>query len=262
METINSMRVSDRHRPIEEVLMMRGVRKVREKGGVNFEIQVPFLTIARGEFVAVVGPSGCGKSTLLDMLALVLKPTEATTFTFRPSPRDIALDITALSDRNAAAIRKRYIGYVLQTGGLLPFLSVQENILLPCRLNGVAQDDTIQNLVARLGIEDQLSKKPQHLSGGQRQRVAIARALAFRPLFVLADEPTAAVDKLTAIEIMDEFKELTCQMGVTLVMVTHNESLLTNAVDRTITFSVEKKNKHHTVSRVYEPGQDDAKEII
>lgn len=262
METRSSLCFSDRESPADDVLLMRDVRKLREKGGVNFEIQIPFLSIARGEFVAVVGPSGCGKSTLLDMLALVLKPTDVNTFTFRPSVQDVAMDVTGLSDKKAAAIRKRYIGYVLQTGGLLPFLTVQENILLPCQLNGISQNNTIQNLVARLGIEDQLLKKPQHLSGGQRQRVAIARALAFNPLFVLADEPTAAVDKLTAIEIMNEFKELTSMMGVTLVMVTHNETLLTNAVDRTITFSIEKKNQYHTVSTVYEPCQDDNKESI
>ena len=237
----------------DAVLVLREVLKIREKGGVHFELRVPLMSIKPGEFVAVVGPSGCGKSTLLDMLGLVLKPTEVKEFTFRigETPKK-ALNITALTDKELAAIRRSYIGYVLQTGGLLPFLTVRENIMLPCRLNGLPAGEAVTSLVGRLGITDQLSKKPQHLSGGQRQRAAIARALACRPPFVLADEPTAAVDKLTALEIRNEFKELTRQMSVTLVMVTHNESLVEDAADRIYTFLVEKKGKDHTVSTVQE----------
>ncbi len=236
----------------EAVFLLREVSKIREKGGARFELRVPFLSAKPGEFTAVVGPSGCGKSTLLDMLGLVLQPTNAKEFLFCPGKKGgKPINISALSESKLADIRKSSIGYVLQTGGLLPFLNVRDNITLPCKLNrltGQAHHKEVLQLVERLGITDQLSKKPQHLSGGQRQRVAIARALAFKPPFVLADEPTAAVDKLTALEIRNEFKELTGQMGVTLIMVTHNQSLVKDAADRMLTFHVEKKSRNHTIS--------------
>jgi putative ABC transport system ATP-binding protein len=159
----------------------------------------------------------------------------------------------ALSEGTLASLRRGAIGYVLQTGGLLPFLTVKENILLPCRLNGIAQAEvTVQPLVERLRIDDQLAKKPQYLSGGQRQRAAIARALAHQPLLVLADEPTAAVDKPTAFDIRDAFRELTRQMGVTLCMVTHDERLVVGVADRTFAFDVLKKSHHETYALCYE----------
>ncbi len=237
----------------DNVFLLREVHKTREKGGVVFELRIPFMTAQRGEFLAVVGLSGCGKSTLLDMLGLVLKPTYAKEFLLSIGTENRKqIKITTLLEKELASIRKKSIGYVLQAGGLLPFLTVKENIMLPCRLNRVSNGNAVFDLVKRLGISDQLSKKPQHLSGGQRQRVAIARALACGPPLVLADEPTAAVDKLTAIEIRNEFKELTQQMGVTLIMVTHNQALVDNVADRIFTFNVEKKSKDHTVSTIYE----------
>lgn len=240
------------------VLLLRNVHKTREKGGVLFELRIPFLAAQRGEFLAIVGLSGCGKSTLLDMLGLVLKPTYAKEFLLSIGTGNMKqIKINTLREKELASIRKKSIGYVLQTGGLLPFLTVKENIMLPCRLNRETNINAVFDLVKRLGIYDQLSKKPQHLSGGQRQRVAIARALACRPPLVLADEPTAAVDKLTAIEIRNEFKELTQQMGVTLIMVTHNQALVENVADRIFSFKVEKKSKDHTVSTIYELNKHD-----
>ncbi|MEF2145814.1 MAG: ABC transporter ATP-binding protein [Desulfovibrionaceae bacterium] len=236
------------------VYRLRGVRKVREKGGVTFELRVPEFTVHQGEFIAVVGPSGCGKSTLLDMLGLVLGPSEAREFSFRMSESGL-VDVTALGERELAQVRKTHIGYVLQTGGLLPFLSVRDNILLPCRLTGRQGEEAMQALAKRLGIADQLSKKPQHLSGGQRQRVAIARALSHHPPFVLADEPTAAVDKLTAREIQKKFKEISRQLGVTLVLVTHDLALARASADRLFTFKVGRVDETHTVSVLVEHGR-------
>jgi putative ABC transport system ATP-binding protein len=158
-----------------------------------------------------------------------------------------------LSEDVLARIRRSDIGYVLQTGGLLPFLTVRQNILLPCRLNGMTHmEPEIQTITERLGIGDQLTKKPRFLSCGQRQRVAIARALIHRPALVLADEPTASVDKPTAIAIRDTFKALTQHMGVTLCMVTHDESLVAGAVDRTFIFDVSKANAHETYALCHE----------
>ena len=152
--------------------------------------------------MAIVGPSGCGKSTLLDLLALVARPAEDSVgiFNFAGSlvnqkVNDIIHFWQKRGEHRIAQLRKRYIGYVLQTGGLLPFLSVYQNIELACRLKGIdGAGNRIISIAFTLGIENQLNKKPQYLSGGERQRAAIARAMVHRPTVVLADEPTAAVD--------------------------------------------------------------------
>ncbi|HQN18686.1 MAG TPA: ATP-binding cassette domain-containing protein [Syntrophobacteraceae bacterium] len=237
------------------IFRLRNLVKVREKGGACFELRTPFLTIDRGQFVALVGQSGCGKSTLLDVLALVLRATSAEQFALRihRHGHSVWQDVVGLPDPELADIRRSQIGYVLQSGGLLPFLTVRENILLTCRLNGLGERQAaVDQLAEQLGITDQLSKKPRHLSGGQRQRAAIARALAHRPPIVLADEPTAAADRHTAVEIRDVFKALTRRMGVTLLMVTHDEALIEGAVDRTFEFVVERLDADRILSTVVE----------
>ncbi|ADK84833.1 ABC transporter related protein [Desulfarculus baarsii DSM 2075] len=236
---------------------LRGVSKRREKGGVAFDLVVPELEVAAGEFIAIVGPSGCGKSTLLDLLGLVLRPTAAHQFgvwdqnAARPGWRDV----TTLSPRGLAAVRRASIGYVLQTGGLLPFLSVGENIALTRRLGGlpVAAEDILA-LAGRLGIVEQLGKKPAHLSGGQRQRAAIARALAHGPSIILADEPTAAVDRRAAVEIRDQFKSLAGKLGAAVLMVTHDRELVAPVADRAFTFELERPAAELTVATVVEGG--------
>jgi putative ABC transport system ATP-binding protein len=152
-----------------------------------------------------------------------------------------------------AHIRRSQIGYVLQSGGLLPFLTVRDNILLPCALNGLAdQWEVLEILAARLNISDQLTKKPRYLSGGQRQRAAIARALAHRPSVVLADEPTAAVDRINAGEIGRIFKSLAEEMGVTLLLASHDQQMVSATADRVFMFQVEKIGPTGTRSTVIE----------
>jgi putative ABC transport system ATP-binding protein len=245
-----------------EVYRLRGVRKHREKAGAVFELLVPRLTIRSAEFVAVVGSSGCGKSTLLDLLGLVLRPTSAQEFSMRRCDENglcSQVEVSGLSESQLSAIRRSQLGYVLQTGGLLPYLSVRENILLPCRLAGApGSESMVLNLTRRLGISDQLEKKPQHLSVGQRQRVAIARALAHRPPVVLADEPTAAVDKVTALEIRREFQSLVRQLGVSLVMVTHDLELIQDVADRVFQFHVDKPSPHLAQATLLELGQGES----
>src|SRR6266702_4307091 len=239
--------------PERPLLCLRQVHKVREKAAQRFELQVPSFVIQPGEFIALVGASGCGKSTLLDMLALVLQPTSAEVFTLHLPHRSQPYQIMALPEETRAGLRRAEIGYVLQTGGLLPFLTVKDNIMLPCRLNGIGHiEPDFQALVERLGIADQLAKKPQFLSSGQRQRVAIARALIHRPPLVLADEPTAAVDQPTACDIRDTFKELTQHMGTTLCMVTHDEALVVDVADRVFSFDVSKRDHSATSALCYE----------
>ncbi|MCC5847073.1 MAG: ABC transporter ATP-binding protein [Verrucomicrobia bacterium] len=234
--------------PARPVLELENIVKRREKGDQVFELRVPSLQVGAGEFVVIAGESGCGKSTLLDMLGLVLSPTSGDRFLLRSgSGREHA--ILGLSSGRLAALRRSELGYVLQTGGLLPFLSVRDNVLLPCKINGRHdRHGPAMDLCERLKITAQLHKKPQFLSGGQRQRAAIARALAHQPPIVLADEPTAAVDKLTAREICNTFKELTRMMGVTLLMVTHDVDLVRDMMDRSYSFTISRPENHHTIS--------------
>jgi len=235
------------------LLNLRRLKKIREKGGITFELRVPHLEVRSGEFLAVIGPSGCGKSTLLDFLGLVLKPTSYEGYDFFFDTGRI--DLGALAEKKTAGLRRAELGYVLQAGGLLPYLSVADNILLPARLNRLAADaaaSRLQELAERLNITDQLSKKPAHLSGGQRQRAAIARALIHNPRLVLADEPTAAVDSPTAQEISVLFRDLTSRLGRGLVVVTHDLKLVRHLADRFVSFRTKKINDRHTVSTLVE----------
>jgi len=208
-------------------LVKRRVASVDGAAPVGFELRVPSLRIRPGEVAVLKGSSGCGKSTLLDLLALALRPDSAETFAFRPANRDAA-DPMALWKRNdldgLGRLRGEHIGYVLQTGGLLPFLSARENILLSCRLLGRDRDagSRVERLAERLGIDRLLDKRPGQLSVGERQRVAIARALAHRPSVVLADEPTASVDPVNALAIRALLVELVQQSGIAAVIATHD----------------------------------------
>lgn len=229
------------------VYTLRNVVKTRSKGGASFTLRVPHLELRQGEFCSVVGPSGCGKSTLLDMLALVLAPTSAECFqlTLPGHHGQVAYDLPQLGEGATARIRRSNIGYVLQNGGLLSFLTVRENILLTAQISrrrpGAGE---LEELVRVLGLADQLEKKPQYLSGGQRQRVAVARALIHRPGIILADEPTAAVDYPTALDIRDELLDLAQRMGAAVIMVTHDRSLVDGVSDMQVNFTVQRVSAH------------------
>jgi len=235
----------------EPVYRLRDVEKTRAKGGVSFTLRIPELVIHRGEFCSVVGPSGCGKSTLLDLLALVLVPSHASCFSItvaRNQTRE-ECDILNVSENDAARIRRSNIGYVLQNGGLLPFLTVRDNIMISVGISGTPVGrEQFDTLVHFLGLTDQLNKKPQYLSGGQRQRVAVARALIHRPAIILADEPTAAVDYPTALDIRDELKHLAHAMGAAVVMVTHDRSLVDEISDLQVQFEVTRKTLGATLA--------------
>ena len=211
----------------ERVLIyhLREVVKTREAEGVAFRLTVPSLQIALGEKIALIGESGCGKSTLLDMLAFILRPSDAGAFRFRPERGGKPLDIGGYWDRarrnRLGDLRKQRIGYVMQTGGLLPYLNVRENIALSRRLLGLPDDGTVDELAKHLAISQHLDKKPGLLSTGERQRVAIGRALAHRPSIVIADEPTASLDPIAAERIMALFIELVEEMHITVIVASH-----------------------------------------
>ncbi|MBK8906866.1 MAG: ATP-binding cassette domain-containing protein [Rhodospirillales bacterium] len=211
------------------VLALRQVTRRRGTGPDGFTLEIPSFTVRRGEFVALTGPSGCGKSTLLDLLGIVLKPHGAETFLLHGRSGE-AVDVAALwrDNRSAAmaAVRAESIGYVLQTGGLLPFLPARDNIVLSRRLLGMKEDGLVEHLVERLRIGHLLAKKPRALSIGERQRVAIARALAHRPALLLADEPTAALDPAHAVEVTELLLELIAGLDSTAIIVSHDWDLV------------------------------------
>jgi putative ABC transport system ATP-binding protein len=207
------------------VYRLKNVIKSRVDGGTGFRLVVSSIEIEAGEHIAVVGQSGCGKSTLLDLLALVLQPSDASAFEFAPTPEK-STDLVEVWRRRRqnklSALRSLYIGYVLQMGGLLPYLTVRENILLSRRLLGMPDDDTVPSLARVLGIDRQLDKLPGHLSAGERQRAAFARALAHRPKIIIADEPTASLDPITARRIMAMVMELVKGLGITMIIASHD----------------------------------------
>jgi len=237
------------------VFELKNISISREKGGVTFRLEIPELIIYSGEFIGVIGSSGCGKSTFLDILGLILSIDSSEQFRLSVKQKNTVFrqEIPSLSDKKLADIRREHIGYILQSGGLLPFLSVQENILLSEKLNNKnITQESFYKLVSLLGIQGQINKKPQYLSGGQRQRVAIARALIHNPEIILADEPTASVDKPTAIEIRDQFKKLAKAYGSSVLMVTHDIEMVENESDRLFTFDVNKVSDSLIISRVIE----------
>ena len=204
--------------------------KVLEAGGTRFRLTIPRLDIRPGAKLAFVGESGSGKSTLLELLAMILEPTDSEEFSFRPSSGDETQDLKAIWQSSGvdrlSELRARHLGYVLQSGGLLPYLTVRENIDLSRRMLHQPIGGAAERWAERLGIAAQLDKLPARLSVGQRQRAAIARALAHEPSVLIADEPTASVDPLNAERILELMVGLVDETGVTLILSSHAHSLM------------------------------------
>ena len=209
---------------LENVQLMK-----REKSG--FRLIIEKLDISAGRHVALTGPSGCGKSTALDMLGMILAPDAAATFTF--TPEDVTVDIPLLWGTGKldamALLRRRFMGYILQTGELLPFLSVADNIAMPASLLGLSRKvvkERTETLAERLDIRPLLRKYPAEISIGERQRAAIARALSSSPKVVLADEPTASLDPERASDVMELLLETAGSCGTTVILVSHDKPLV------------------------------------
>jgi putative ABC transport system ATP-binding protein len=187
------------------------------------------LTIAQGEFVALIGPSGSGKSTLMAILGCLDVPTGG-------SYSLAGRRVEKLAGADLAAIRNEQIGFVFQQYNLLPKASIVRNIELPMLYAGVPRKERrlrALDLLARVGIPDKANVLPGELSGGQRQRVSIARALANRPALLLADEPTGALDTKTGEEVLALFRELH-EQGNTVVLVTHDPGIAARAERRVV----------------------------
>jgi putative ABC transport system ATP-binding protein len=233
------------------IYQFSGMRKVWQGSTSTFVLSVERLGVARGEGIGILGPSGCGKSTLLDVMGLILSPNSAAVFRFAPLP-DRPVDVAELwasRRRDAlAALRARHISYVFQVGGLLPFLTVRQNIELPRRMLNLPRDGRVEELADALDIRRLLPRLPGSLSVGERQRTAVARALARDPAVVLADEPTASLDPVNAGRVLSELRRLSKDAGATLVVTTHDASVVSRLQLRTIAHKTSFGSKGEIIS--------------
>ena len=188
------------------------------------------LTILPGEMMAVEGASGAGKSTLLHILGTLDRPTEGKIL-FQGN------DLLARSESELAEIRNRHIGFVFQFHHLLPEFSAAENTMMPALIQGISREEAgkkAQRILEELGLGDRLPHKPGELSGGEQQRVAVARALMLDPRIILADEPTGNLDTKTGEEVHNRLVQINRDLGITIVVVTHNPALASRMTRRVL----------------------------
>ncbi|MBC2834229.1 ABC transporter ATP-binding protein [Paragemmobacter straminiformis] len=203
----------------------KGEAEVRALDGVN-------LTIAAGEFVAIMGPSGSGKSTAMNIIGCLDRPSSGQ-FLFKGA------ELQGLNNDQRALIRRNYLGFVFQGFNLLPRTTALENVELPLIYKGIAPEARLsvaRAALAKVGLQGREGHDPSQLSGGQQQRVAIARALAGNPSVILADEPTGNLDSHRSHEIMLLLQALNRDEGITIVMVTHEMDIAAYA-NRLVVFT-------------------------
>lgn len=212
------------------ILETRNVVKRYESGNLStIAVDHVSLSVAAGEFVALVGPSGSGKTTMLAMLAALLRPTDGSILID-------GNDLNAMNDIKRTRFRREKIGFTFQANNLLPYLTALENVEWMLRLNGKADKHgraRARQLLERLGLGERLNNLPAQLSGGQQQRVAIARSLIHNPSVVLADEPTASLDTERAFQVVQIFADLIHEQNKAGIMVTHDLRMC-RYVDRVI----------------------------
>ena len=204
------------------LISVKGVSKVFKVGEENFTaLRDVNLEIDSGSFMSFVGPSGSGKTTILNLIGGLDVPTTGNIF-FQNTK------LSSMNRNQMAQYRRKNIGFIFQTYNLFPVYSVYENILFPLLLNGSKEKDArerVMNIVNKVGLSDQVKKRPSQLSGGQCQRVAIARALVKDPLLILADEPTANLDSKNSLQILELMSELNKQYKAAVVFSTHDEKV-------------------------------------
>ena len=204
------------------LISVKGVSKVFKVGEENFTaLRDINLEIDTGSFMSFVGPSGSGKTTILNLIGGLDVPTAGNIF-FKNTK------LSAMNRNQMAQYRRKNIGFIFQTYNLFPVYSVYENILFPLLLNGSKEKDArerVMNIINKVGLSDQIKKRPSQLSGGQCQRVAIARALVKDPLLILADEPTANLDSKNSLQILELMSELNKQYKAAVVFSTHDEKV-------------------------------------
>ena len=210
------------------VVRALGVRKTYRMGDeVVHALNGVDVTVNRGEYISIMGPSGSGKSTLFNMIGGLDKPSEGKVYIDE-------VDIAALDTVELAWLRCHKIGYIFQSFNLIPVASALDNVMLPMTFAGMPQTDAQDKAVEilkKVGLGERILHKPLEMSGGQQQRVACARALANDPAIVLADEPTANLDRTTGEQIIDLLSEINADDGVTIITATHDYKML-SASDR------------------------------
>ena len=205
-----------------KLISLKGISKVFKVGDEDFTALIDVnLEIDSGAFMSFVGPSGSGKTTLLNLVGGLDIPTTGDLF-FKN------IKLSSMTRNQMAQYRRENIGFIFQTYNLLPVYSVYENVLFPLLLNGSKEKDArdrVMDIVNKVGLSDQIKKKPSQLSGGQCQRVAIARALVKDPVLILADEPTANLDSKNSIQILELMSDLNKQYKAAVVFSTHDEKV-------------------------------------
>jgi len=207
------------------------VENLTKKYGTNdsevYAINDVSFSVEKGEFVAIVGSSGSGKSTLLHLIGGVDRPTSGKVYIE-------GKDIYSLSDDALSIFRRRQVGIIYQFYNLIPILNVEENITLPCELDGKKPDsERLNELIMTLGLRNRKKHLPNQLSGGQQQRVSIGRSLINNPSLVLADEPTGNLDSKSSAEIVELLKMSNKKYNQTIIMITHDMEIA-KVADRVI----------------------------
>ncbi len=211
-----------------DLIELKNLQKTYHLG----EVDVPVLkgisaTVARGELVALMGASGSGKSTLMNLLGCLDRPTGGEYWLE-------GREISGLSARERARVRKQTIGFVFQSFNLLPRTTALENVMMPLTysaepLSERQMRERATALLSKVGLGDRVEHHPSQLSGGQQQRVAIARSLVNRPRLLLADEPTGNLDSRTSVDILKMFQDLNRTEGITIILVTHDPGVAHHA---------------------------------
>lgn len=208
------------------VIQIRNMTKVFHLGGGNdvHALRGVSLDIYPGEMVAIMGPSGSGKSTLMNMIGCLDSPTSG-------EYHLDGLQVSSLVDDDLAMARNQKIGFIFQKYNLLPRANAVENVELPMRYSENTDDMTgrAKEMLKLVGLEERMNHKPNELSGGQQQRVAVARALVNHPAIILADEPTGNLDSVAGQEVLDLLLKLNREKGTTIVIVTHDPGVASQA---------------------------------
>ena len=203
----------------EKAIVLEGVGRSYTNGRAPvIALSGIHLGVDYGQRVAIVGPSGSGKTTLLNLIGALDRPDRGTV-------RCLGMDIASMSEKAAAAFRRKHIGLVFQDDALMPELTVAENIELPLALlrdGPTARARKVADLLAALGLSSVSGAFPMTLSGGEKQRVAVARAVAHEPELLLADEPTANLDAASAARVLDLIDRISAQKGLTVLLSTHD----------------------------------------
>ncbi len=209
---------------------LKGIRKAYRMGANVLQVLKGIdMHIGKGELVSIMGSSGSGKSTLLNVIGILDIPDSGTYHLD-------GIPIDHLTETRSAELRSKYIGFVFQSFNLISFKNALENVALPLYYQGMPRkkrQETAMAMLENVGLKDWAKHMPNEMSGGQKQRVAIARALVSSPKIILADEPTGALDSTTSKEVMELLKQVNRDLGLTIVIVTHEHDIAA-ATHRTI----------------------------